>query len=155
MFIHNEGLAIPSSGATLRVTKRHRQEPVVSEQHKRKTFTRSQRESYDDGCAYLSYSDEAMWSQLKPATMPMPLPRGCRALMLELFGLMALTVTAAQLGWSVTRGFNEAMKSSDWTTDKLKTIGEQIDRDDPFCLVLDRMWTQIPQRSEVLEAWMT
>ncbi len=104
---HNEGLVIPSSGAAPRLTKRHRQEPVVLYQHKRRTFTRNQRKSYDDSCAYLSYSDEAMWSQLKPATMPLPLPRGCRALMMELFGLMVLAVTAAQLGWSVTRGFND------------------------------------------------
>ncbi len=85
MFTHNEGLVIPSSGATPRVTNIHRQEPVVSEHHRRTTFTRSQRKSYDDGCAYLSYSDEDMWSQLKLATMPMPLPRGCRALMMGLF----------------------------------------------------------------------
>ncbi len=96
----------------------------MSDQHKRKTFTRSQRKSYDDGCAYLSYSDEAMWSQLKPATMPMPLPRGCRTLMMELFGLMVLTLAAAQLGWSVTRGFNEVLKQSNWTFDKMKTISE-------------------------------
>ncbi len=43
-----------------------------------------------------------------------------------LFGLVVLTVTAAQLGWSVTRGFNEAMQPEDWTADKLKTITEQI-----------------------------
>ncbi len=96
-----------------------------------------------------------MWSQLKPATTPMPLPRGCQALM------MVLAVTAAQLGWSVTRGFNEAMMPSDWATDKLKTISEQIDRDDPFCLVLDCMWIGggpdpgIPQRADVLDGWMT
>ncbi len=59
--------------------------------------------------------------------------------MIKLFGLMVLTVTAAQLGWPVTRGFNEVLKPSDWTSDKLKTISEQIDKDDPFCLVLDCM----------------
>ena len=96
----------------------------MSDQHKRKTFTRSQRKSYDDSCAYLSYSDEAMWSQLKPATMPMQLPKGCRTLMMELFGLMVLTLAAAQLGWSVTRGFNEVLKQSNWTFDKMKTISE-------------------------------
>ena len=89
----------------------------MSDRHQRKTFTYRQRKSYEDGCAYLSYSDEAMWSQLKPATMQMPLPRGCRTLMMELFGLMVLTVTAAQLGWPVTRGFNEVLKPSDWTSD--------------------------------------
>ncbi len=134
----------------------------MSDRHQRKTLTHRQRKSYADGCAYLSYSDEAMWSQLKPATMPMPLPRGCRTLMMELFGLMILTVTAAQLGWPVTRGFNEVLKPSDWTSDKLKTISEQIDKDDPFFLVLDCMWAQtydsggpdpedLPQRVEVLE----
>ena len=106
----------------------------MSDQHKRKTFTRSQRKSYEDSCAYLSYFDEAMWSQLKPSTMPMPLPSVCRALMVELFGLMVLTVTAAQLVLSVTRGFSAAMLPEDWTADKLKTITEQVDGDDPFCL---------------------
>ncbi len=103
----------------------------MSDQHKRKTFNRGQRKRYEDSCAFLSYSDEAMRSQLKPATMQMLLPRGCRTLAMELFGLMVLTVTAAQLGWSVTRGFNEAMQPEDWTTGKLTTITEQIDRDDP------------------------
>ncbi len=74
----------------------------------------------------------------------------------SVLGLMVLTVTAAQLGWSVTRGFNEAMKPKDWTADKLMTISEQIDMDDPFCQVLDCMWTGggpdpgTPQRAEVL-----
>ncbi len=73
-------------------------------------------------------------------------------------------MTAAQLGWSVTRGFNEVLTQSDWTFDKLKTISEQIDKEDPFCLVLTYMWTQtdvggdldpgIPPRAEVLDEWM-
>ena len=124
VFTHNEGLVIPTSGAAPRVSKRQRQDPVVSGQHKRKTFTRGQRKRYEGSCPFLSYSDEAMWSQLKPATMPMPLPKGCRAMMMELFGLMVLTLAAAQLGWSVTRGFNEVLKQSNWTFDKMKTISE-------------------------------
>ena len=72
VFTHNEGLVIPTSGAAPRVSKRQRQDPVVSGQHKRKTFTRGQRKRYEGSCPFLSYSDEAMWSQLKPATMPMP-----------------------------------------------------------------------------------
>ena len=81
--------------------------------------------------------------------------------MMEWFGLVHQTVTAAQLGWSVTRGFNKAMKPNNWTADKLKTISEQIDMDDPFCQVLVCMWTGggtdpgIPQRAEVLDEWMT
>ncbi len=43
VFTHNEGLVIPSSGATPRVRKRVRQEPVVSDRQQRKTFTHSQR----------------------------------------------------------------------------------------------------------------
>mgnify|MGYP000600585290 CR=1 FL=1 len=87
MFTHSEELAIPSSAAEPRVKKRFRDDdPVVLDTQARKTFTRSQRKRYDEECACLSYSDEAMWSQLKPATMPMPLPRGCRALMMELLG---------------------------------------------------------------------
>ncbi len=89
--------------------------------------------------------------------MRMPLQKRCRTRVMELCGVIVLTATAAQLGWSVTRGFNEVLKQRDWTLDKLTTISEQIDKDDPFCLVLDCTWTDpgIPQRAEVLKQLMT
>ncbi len=51
VFTHIEGLVIPTSGAAPRESKRQRQEPVVSDQHKRKPFKRGQRKRYEDGCA--------------------------------------------------------------------------------------------------------
>ncbi len=75
VFTHGEGLVIQSSAAEPKVNNIFRDdEPVVLDTQVRNTFTRSQRKSYDEGCACLSYSDEAMWSQLKPATLPMSLP---------------------------------------------------------------------------------
>ena len=88
----------------------------------------------------MCYSDEEMWASIGKVEKPTPrrMFHGCGALIMELFcGALFLTALAASAGWPVSQPTDITIDSIDLRRRKdQKMIEEQIERDDPFCLVI-------------------
>ena len=140
VIVHSDRLVMP--------TARNQSEIAVANQpkvqgQKARPFSQKKRARYEGDAAYLCCADQAMWSclansELSIHSMKSPKNRGCKTLLLELFcGALLLTMLASTAGWPVSQPTDIRLDGMDLLgKDDRKRIEEQIDRDDPFCLIL-------------------
>ena len=101
----------------------------------RRILTHKQRGQLAEEVAFVSQADTEMWGHLKNKKVLM---RGCKTFMLELFcGAMILTSAAQSHGWLTSQPADILLDGANLLDRQWReTVEEQIDRDDPFCLVI-------------------